>query len=164
MGEQQQEGPIIHSCRAQSRELKDLDFTHDDLPTERALDVQWCTEGGYFYIRYQASGQANDQKRYPICCKLLLRSSWFPGTSYTSCQTAFEGPVQRKERMVFSIRRCVKPVGFGHTVEVRLHHFSDASENAYGTASYLVLVDEQGRTHCSFVMGKSRGSHSNRQL
>lgn len=47
-------------------------------------------------------------------------------------------------------------MGFGHTVEARLHHFADASENAYGTASYLVLVDERRRTHCSFVMGKSR--------
>lgn len=52
--------------------------------------------------------------------------------------------------------RCVKPPGFGHVVEARLHHFSDASENAYGTASYLVMVHEQGEAHCSFVMGKSR--------
>lgn len=56
----------------------------------------------------------------------------------------------------FSVSRCVKPVDFGWIVEVRMHHFSDASENAYGTASYLVLVNEQARTHCSFVMDKSR--------
>lgn len=41
-------------------------------------------------------------------------------------------------------------------MEACLHHFADASENAYGTASYVVLVEEQRRTHCSFVMGKSR--------
>ena len=56
----------------------------------------------------------------------------------------------------FCIDRCVKPMGFGQEVEAQLHHFSDASENAYGTVSYLVLVNEQGKPHCSFVMGKSR--------
>lgn len=35
----------------------------------------------------------------------------------------------------FSIRRCVKPQDFGTTVVARLHHFSDASEVAYGTVS-----------------------------
>lgn len=39
-----------------------------------------------------------------------------------------------------------------------MHHFSDASEVAYGTASYLVLVNDQGRIHCSLLMGKSRVS------
>ncbi|TWW54056.1 hypothetical protein D4764_0241980 [Takifugu flavidus] len=58
----------------------------------------------------------------------------------------------------FSISRCVKPKNFGTTKVARLHHFSDASEVAYGTASYLVLENDKGRIHCSLVMGKSRVS------
>ena len=39
---------------------------------------------------------------------------------------------------------------------VQLHHFSDASEVGYRSASYLRLVDDKGRIHCGLVMAKSR--------
>ncbi|TWW61446.1 hypothetical protein D4764_04G0000930 [Takifugu flavidus] len=93
---------VLSSIPAELRatELKDLDLAQDDLPTERALGVQWC----------------------------------------------------------FSMSRCVKPKNFGTTKVARLHHFSDASEVAYGTASYLVLENDKGRIHCSLAMGKSRVS------
>ena len=54
------------------------------------------------------------------------------------------------------MNRSFKPEGFGGIVECSLHHFSDASQNGYGQASYLRLVDEKGTVHCSLVMGKSR--------
>lgn len=41
-------------------------------------------------------------------------------------------------------------------VSAKLHHFSDASVKGYGQCSYLRLVDEHQKVHCSFVMGKSR--------
>jgi len=41
-------------------------------------------------------------------------------------------------------------------VSSQLHHFSDASEAAYGSVSYLRLVNEEGRVHCSFLFAKSR--------
>lgn len=56
----------------------------------------------------------------------------------------------------FKIKRCVKPAEFGHTHKAQLHHFSDASECAYGTASYLALTNQHGETHFSLVMSKSR--------
>ena len=52
--------------------------------------------------------------------------------------------------------RCFKPHGFGKVVDCSLHHFSDACENGYGQASYIRLVDDGGRIHCSLVMGKAR--------
>ena len=54
------------------------------------------------------------------------------------------------------IDRCYKPREFGTVQSISLHKFSDASENGYGQCSYLRLVDDQNRVHCSFVMGKSR--------
>lgn len=51
--------------------------------------------------------------------------------------------------------RCLKPSDFGYTVAARLHHFSDASEHAYGNVSYLLLENKQGKKHCSFLMGKA---------
>ena len=56
----------------------------------------------------------------------------------------------------FSIRRCYKPEKFGEIASIQIHHFSDASELAYGTVSYLRLTSEDGRVCCSFLLSKSR--------
>ena len=55
-----------------------------------------------------------------------------------------------------SIPRCFKPDNFDRIIRTELHHFSDASTEGYGQCSYLRLVNEDGRVHCAFVMGKSR--------
>lgn len=48
--------------------------------------------------------------------------------------------------------RCLKPKDFGVPHNIQLHHFSDASEVGYGAASYLRLVNDQGRIHCEFIV------------
>ena len=53
------------------------------------------------------------------------------------------------------IGRSVIPEGFGPVISSQLHHFSDASEVAYGSVSYLRLVNEEGRVHCAFLFAKS---------
>lgn len=52
--------------------------------------------------------------------------------------------------------RCIKPTDFGNIVTHHLHHFSDASNCAYGSVSYLRTTNDEGQIHCSFVFGKSR--------
>ena len=52
--------------------------------------------------------------------------------------------------------RCYKPNSFGQVSHTQIHHFSDASQCAYGAASYLRIVDTDGNIDCSFVVGKSR--------
>ena len=54
------------------------------------------------------------------------------------------------------IPRCYKPESFGELKSVELHHFSDASKDAYGQCSYLRLTDHSDHIHCSLVMAKSR--------
>ena len=54
------------------------------------------------------------------------------------------------------IARCYKPQKFDVVKNVELHHFSDACQNGYGQCSYLRLVDDKNRIHCSLAMGKSR--------
>ena len=56
----------------------------------------------------------------------------------------------------FTVSRCLKPAGFGQVRLSQFHHFSDASEAAYGSASYHRLVSDEGKVHCSFLFGKSR--------
>ena len=56
----------------------------------------------------------------------------------------------------FSVGRSYKPENFGKIASIKMHHFSDALELAYGTVSYLRLTSEDGRIFCTFLMSKSR--------
>ena len=56
----------------------------------------------------------------------------------------------------FKINRCLVPPGFGHVVERQIHSFSDASQDGFGSVSYLRLVSDTGQVHCSFLLAKSR--------
>ncbi|XP_070556473.1 uncharacterized protein [Ptychodera flava] len=55
-----------------------------------------------------------------------------------------------------STQRCYKPADFGEVKVREIHHFSDASEYGYGVALYIRLINEDGRIHCAFLMGKAR--------
>jgi len=53
------------------------------------------------------------------------------------------------------IPRCFRNASRATTTNVQLHYFSDSSNRGYGAVSYLRLVDDQGRVHHTFVMGKT---------
>ena len=55
----------------------------------------------------------------------------------------------------FSFPRCIKPTA-EPIKEAQLHHFSDASQYAYGAASYLRLTMEDDTVHTCLLMAKSR--------
>ena len=55
----------------------------------------------------------------------------------------------------FTLSHCLKPAGFGQDRSSQLHHFSDASKAAYSSASYLRLVNDEGKVHCSFLFDES---------
>ncbi|XP_069106964.1 uncharacterized protein [Argopecten irradians] len=54
------------------------------------------------------------------------------------------------------VERCYKPSDFGNVTSVQLHSFSDASDTGLEMVFYLRFIDETGRIHCSFLLGKSR--------
>ena len=56
----------------------------------------------------------------------------------------------------FRVARCVKPDGIGMSTQAELHHFSDASDHAYGTVSYLRLTEGKHTVHVAFMLGKAR--------
>ena len=67
--------------------------------------------------------------------------------------TKWKGKLPALEEI--EIQRCIKPADFGRVVESFIHHFSDASEDGYGQASYLRLVNDQGVIQCVLLIGKT---------
>ena len=57
---------------------------------------------------------------------------------------------------ILPISRYIQPADLGEVKLVTLHHFSDASENGYGQSSYIRLVENDNRVHCSLLLGKYR--------
>ena len=54
------------------------------------------------------------------------------------------------------LRGCIQPEGFGIIKEASLHHFSDASEEAYGQSTCFRLVNVSEKIHSCLLVGKSR--------
>ena len=54
-----------------------------------------------------------------------------------------------------TVSRSIKPAGFGEVVSYQLHHFADASQEGYGTVSFVRLKNNRGDIHCAFLKGKS---------
>ena len=88
-----------------------------------------------------------------LCCITLRWDDEIP-SEYRSSWEKWLADVPKL--LSFSICRSVLPEAFGPAVSSQLHHFSDASKAAYCSVSYLRLVHEEGRVHCSFLFAKSR--------
>ena len=52
--------------------------------------------------------------------------------------------------------RCITPCTALTNCSVCLHHFSDASMTGYGSVTYLRVVTEEKKVHCSFMFAKAR--------
>ena len=62
-------------------------------------------------------------------------------TEAVQCQAWLKTLTQLQK---FTVSRCYKSADFGRIISYELHHFSDASANAYGACSYLRVVDDHG--------------------
>lgn len=162
-----------------AKDLQDLDLSMDVLPTERTLGIKWNVETDCFQFtlnmadkpltkRGVLSGVASifdplgfvapfvlsGKTILQSCCKEKLgwddalpeklRNAW------KSWQTELRDLAQ------VNIPRCITSDDLTGTIRQELHHFGDASTAGYGACTYLREVDEQGKVHCAFVMGKAR--------
>lgn len=172
---------VLSSLPEQERakEIKNLDLDKDDLPMERALGVDWCIESDSFRFRIHV-------KSMPVTRRGILSvvSSIYDPLGFLSpfilpakiivqslCRLKLTWDEEIPEDMAsrwlawlsdlskfasFSVRRCIKPEGFGPVTSAQLHHFSDASERGYGVVTYLRIKNSHGQVHCSFLLGKAR--------
>ena len=171
---------IPTSARAPS--VLDLDLNSNVLPTERTLGVQWNMNSDMFTFKMTPKDKPFTRRGIlsvtssiydplgmvsPIIlpAKRLLQDLCKQGLSWDEEIEAQESQCWRlwlSDLPLLSsvaLPRCLRPVDLGEIQDAELHHFADASQIAYGTVSYARLVDENGRTHCSFLAGKSRLAH-----
>ncbi|KAL4005475.1 hypothetical protein ACER0C_005188 [Sarotherodon galilaeus] len=162
-----------------AKEVKDLDLDQDVLPIERALGVQWCVQSDSFKFRIAIQEKQPTRRNIlstassiydplgilaPVvlpakrilqeCCRLKI--GWDSVIPQHLAQQWNEWLNDLELLQGFEVTRSFKPAHFGGTSFAQLHHFCDASEEAYGTVTYLVQKSWNGQVHCSFVMGKAR--------
>lgn len=162
--------------KEQSKNLNELDLDRDQLPVERASELQWWMESDALNFRMDCKERAHTGRGILS----VISSAWDPLGHLAAVTPPAKQILQElcrrncgwdeeiphlhrqwiswladlKELSGFPVSRCLKPRNFGATV--RLHHFADASEAGYGTVTYLRLENELGDGHVSFLLGKAR--------
>ena len=171
---------VIEAIPAHERcaELKKLDFYKNELPSQPALGLQWCVESDTTFtfniclrtrpfthrsilplIRSDPLGFVvpfilNAKHILQDLCRIKLGWDAEIPPEYHSSWEKWLADVPKL--LSFSVCRSVLPEAFGPVVSSQLNHFLDASEAAYGSVSYLRLVNEEGRVHCSFLLQSLR--------
>lgn len=167
--------PIDH----RSKDIKNVNLNHDNLPNQRTLGVQWCVETDQLEFSI-----ADVNKRATRRNMLSVMSSIYDPFGPTApfvlkskiilqelCRQKFDWDESIPQDLEndwnkwlkdlakldkLKMKRCYRPDDFGEVIDTQLHSFSDASEKGYGVASYLRLKNRSNQVHCAFVSGKAR--------
>ena len=162
-----------------AKQLKGVDLNFSVLPTERALGVCWNVESDCFCYKIVIAEKPLTKRGllsivssvfdplgfvcpYTIIAKKLIQDltrskiGWdepLP-TDVMDQWMAWRNGLPAMEKLM--IPRCVQGPTNGEITDIQLHHFSDASQMAYGVASYLRFTDSHGHVHCCLLMAKAR--------
>ncbi|XP_038141595.1 uncharacterized protein LOC119783899 [Cyprinodon tularosa] len=161
-----------------AKEIKNLDLDTDELPVERVLGLQWSIETDEF--KFRTSVQDRPQTRrgilsvvsslydplgilapFSMPAKLLLQElcrqnlKWDEVIPHSLCRKWLDWLEDLQLISSFKVDRCIKPSCIRKPDKAQLHHFSDASQDGYGTVSYLKL-EKNNISHVAFILGKAR--------
>lgn len=155
-------------------DVKVLDLESGLLPMERALGILWCTENDTFNFKIEMQNKPLTRRGilsvvgsvydplgflapFVLPAKLILREiTWDEEIAGKKAERWLSWLEDLQKLANISVSRCIKPAGFGHVKTFQLHHFADASENGYGTVTYLLLTNDHDQKRCTFMLGKSR--------
>lgn len=162
-----------------TKETKELDLDKDNLPMERALGLHWCVETDVFKFKIAAQERPYTRRGilsvvgsiydplgfvapFTLPAKLIMQElckkklGWDENIPQTFLHRWTGWLADLNKMAEFKVDRCMKPTSFGQIRFAQLHHFSDASESGYGTASYIRLENYNREAHVAFIIGKSR--------
>ena len=172
---------VLDSIPAEDRakEVKSLDLDSAVLPVERALGVHWDTQEDRLGIRIKKREAVFTRRGLLRIVSSIYDPLGFVAPFVLQAKRIFQDECKREKGWDdelemqnaqkwkgwldelpllegFKVDRCLIPGNFGQCISLQLHHFCDASQEAYGTVSYLRLVNDRGVIHCSFLLGRSR--------
>ena len=161
-------------------ELQKVDLSKDDLPTERALGLQWNVQLDLFTFQIQERERCDTRRGilsivaglydpmgfispFVLEGKAILQEMCKRGVCWDETISddllprwvKWLSDIPRLEEI--QIQRCYKPADFGPIARTELHHFSDASTTGYGMCTYLRLFSAD-RVHCCLITSKARVS------
>lgn len=167
---------ILEDQRASG--IKDFDLDQDSLLIERALCMQWCTEDDTFTYIIKVQEKLSRRKGIlsvvnsiydplgflaplilPVKLLLICANKDMAGMMRLMTKVLISGlndQMLNGQSSNVKFKKCLKPEKFGITLEAQLHYLSDASESVNGTATYLVLTNEQNQKSCYLLIGKLR--------
>ena len=163
-----------------AKDVRSLDLSQDPLPSDRALGMMWNVERDTFGYSIDLHNKPATRRGIlstvssvydplgliaPVIlpakqilqnlCQLRLGWDQQIPCDYQTIWQKWLREVPKLSR--FEVNRCIKAPDFG-PFKAQLHHFSDASEVGYGTATYLRMENDNDQVHCSLLMSKSRVS------
>ena len=156
---------IPEEDRAKEVKMLDLD---KELPMERALGLQWNVENDTFVFKITLKEKPLTRRgMLSVLCsvydplgflvpltlpvKNMLQElckqkyGWDEKIPHATSQKWTEWTSSLTKLTDFSVPRCIKPKDFGEPTSFQLHHFSDSSEDGYGTVSYLRMKNSRGK-------------------
>ena len=162
-----------------AKELNSLNLDCESLPAERALGVAWNTERDQFGITVKVKDKSFTKRGLlsllssvydplGIVCPFVLNAKKISQDECRVTKTWDDSlsPLNgnRWKRWLkelpllekFQLERCIVPSEFGEVVQCELHHFSDASQYAYGAVSHVRLINSRGQIHCALMPARSR--------
>lgn len=168
------------------KSVRDLDFRHNSLPTQRSLGVQWDLQGDSFTFHITLPERPFTRRGVlatinsvydplglaaPVILKgkLLLRQLVVMGKKGSDAPLGWDDPLPDelmrqwqswRDALVnleaVSVPRCYHPKDFGRVVRSEIHSFSDASKDGIGVVTYLRQVNESGDVNVAFLFGQAR--------
>lgn len=160
------------------KDLRELDLDRDKLPVERALGLHWGVEKDSFRFKMEIKRQSltrrgmlsvNSSIYDPLgsMAPVTLQAKVMQELCRRGCEWDDVLPhdiLLRWKRWLedldllatFNMDRCIKLMGFGLVKHAQQHHFADASEKGYGTATYIQLLNLQNHIQVTFLLGKAR--------
>ena len=167
--------PVDH----RAKDIKNVDLSHDNLPNQRTLGVQWCVETDQLEFSI-ADVNKKATRRNMLSVMSSIYDPFGPTAPFVLkskimlqelCRQKLDWDESIPQDIEddwnkwlkdlakldkLKMKRCYRPDDFGKVTDTQLHSFSDASETGYGVASYLRFKNRSNQVHCAFVCGKAR--------
>lgn len=173
---------VLASIPAEERANPSMNLDLDLLPVERALGLHWNAETDTFQFKVVPANKPPTKRGilsvvsslydplgflspFVLLVKVLLQELWRLKVQWDErIQDPYLTQWQRWIESLpyitaIRIPRCYKALSLTDALtNVQVHYFSDASKCGYAAVSYIRMVDDEGKIHCAFIMGKTRNA------